>query len=437
MVEKRAPSLAGRTLYVPQMCPGTAVLFAAAFRALGIDARPCPDSDARTRELAARYCNGDECYPQIVTMGDFLKITEEPGFAPGATAFFLPTAAGPCRFGQYHHLVRRMLVRLGLDEVLIVSPSCEDGYAALGDHGGLVMRYAWWALVAGDLLRKMQYRVRPYERRPGETDRVYAGAVAEVERTLERPGQTPGRKLAELEQTLRLGRGRFAAIPADFRRDRLLIGVVGEIFCRLNPFSNDDLVRKIEAAGGEVWLADIAEWIYYGNYWGQEEMRTFGNRWSGRYLKNWLSDLVQHREEHRLQAIFADALVGWEEPARIGDLLDLGRTYIEPHAALGEMILNLGKSVWLHRHGADGVIDISPFSCMNGVVCEAIYPQVSRDLDGMPIRTQYFDGTRSPLEEDVAIFMEMARHYRSRKSAVRRWPDCFPGEPRAEAAIAS
>lgn len=428
MVEKRSHSLVGRTLYIPQMCPGSAVLFAAAFRALGVVARVCPDSDARTRELAAKYCTGDECYPQIVTMGDFLKILEAKDFDPEKTAFFLPSTAGPCRFGQYHLLVKRMLDKLGLQGIPIISPNFEDGYSQLGEQGGQIMRYVWWALVAGDLLRKMLHRVRPYERVAGQTDQVYRKAISLVERTLAEEGRSRKQKFTELQDCLKTCRTLFDAVPADYPKDRLLIGVIGEIFCRLNPFSNEDLIRSIEAAGGEVWLADITEWVYYGNYWNQESQRAFGTRWSGPYLKGWLGDLVQHREEHQLAEIFADALVGWDEPGQIKELIDLGARYIEPHAALGEMILNLGKCVWLHQHGVDGVIDISPFSCMNGVVSEAIYPRLSRDLDGIPIRIIYFDGTQGNIEDDVAIFMEMAAHYRSRKTFGRRWPARFEGQ---------
>ena len=56
------------------------------------------------------------------------------------------------------------------------------------------------------------------------------------------------------------------------------------------------------------------------------------------------------------------------------EIVDRGARYIEPHAAMGEMILNLGKASWLHQKGADGMVDSSPFSCMNGIICESIYP---------------------------------------------------------------
>ena len=39
--------------------------------------------------------------------------------------------------------------------------------------------------------------------------------------------------------------------------------------------------------------------------------------------------------------------------------------------ALGEMTLSVGKAVYLYEKGADGVIDISPFTCMNGITSEA------------------------------------------------------------------
>ena len=47
-----------------------------------------------------------------------------------------------------------------------------------------------------------------------------------------------------------------------------LIGIIGEIFVRSHKFSNEDLVRKVEALGGEVWLAPVEEWIYYVNAMG-------------------------------------------------------------------------------------------------------------------------------------------------------------------------
>jgi len=84
--------LAGKTVYIPTMAEGSAEAFAAVFRWLGVNATPTPDSNERTRELGARYTNGDECYPAKVTVGDFIRVIERPDFDPKRTMFFMPTA---------------------------------------------------------------------------------------------------------------------------------------------------------------------------------------------------------------------------------------------------------------------------------------------------------------------------------------------------------
>jgi predicted nucleotide-binding protein (sugar kinase/HSP70/actin superfamily) len=75
--------------------------------------------------------------------------------------------------------------------------------------------------------------------------------------------------------------------------------------------------------------------------------------------------------------------------------------------------------VCLARRGIDGIIDISPFTCMNGIVSEAVYPTVSRDLNGLPIRSLYFDGTPQDLESNLPVYMDLARGYQHRKTATR------------------
>jgi predicted nucleotide-binding protein (sugar kinase/HSP70/actin superfamily) len=116
--------------------------------------------------------------------------------------------------------------------------------------------------------------------------------------------------------------------------------------------------------------------------------------------------------------------VGYEEPP-IADILKLAEPYLPVSGAMGEMVLSVGKAAYLAKHGADGIIDISPFTCMNGIVSEAIYPKLSRDYGGIPIRNFYFDGTQSDLDRDLGIYMELARSYREKKQWERRYPAYF------------
>jgi len=137
------------------MATGSARAFAAAFRAIGLDAEPTPPSDHRTRELGARYTSGDECYPAKVTVGDFMKLLEDTAVDPARIALFMPTAEGPCRFGQYAPYLRHVLDSNGYQAVQILSPSSKNSYDGLGDLAKPFVRSGWRALLCADLLEKL------------------------------------------------------------------------------------------------------------------------------------------------------------------------------------------------------------------------------------------------------------------------------------------
>jgi len=92
------------------------------------------------------------------------------------------------------------------------------------------------------------------------------------------------------------------------------------------------------------------------------------------------------------------------------------------------MTLSVGKAIFHYHQGCDGVVDISPFTCMNGIVTEAIYPKLSADHESIPVRNFFFDGTQYDAERDLGIFMELVRTYQSRKKVKRVYPFYFPSE---------
>jgi len=335
----------------------------------------------------------------------------------------MPTAEGPCRFGQYSPYLRQVLDELGYDSVPVVSPTSKDSYDGVGDHGPDTFRNVWRGIVAGDILRKMLLKTRPYETQEGASDAAFEEGVRLVEAALSRPGLTVRRRLDALVEALSAGRDLFRAVPARYTSDKPLIGVVGEIYCRLNTFSNYDAVRKIEAHGAEAWLSDITEWIWYTNWSQRDKFRRAGKHISLAMLSAVIKDKIQKRDEHHLLAPFAEDFVGYEEPHNIyREVLEPAWPYLPADGALGEMVLSAGKSIYLHGKGADGVIDISPFACMNGIVSEAVYHRVSSDYDDIPIRNFYFDATSSNMERDLDIFMELAHGYCRRKAVKRKYP---------------
>lgn len=418
--------LRNRKLYIPQMSYSGAAAFAAAFRSVGIDAQVCPDSDARTLELGRRHTSGEECLPACVTLGNFLKIVERPGFDPSQTAFFMPTADGPCRFGQYAPYIRKVLRDIGLDEVQVFSPTSRNGYDGMGEQKNELMRNALRALASSDALRKMLHRTRPYETNKGDADKVFAGAIQSVERVIERRGVPTEQRMRDLTAALTRSRDEFRAVQADYSRKRPLVGVVGEIFCRLTPFTNDQTIRKLEEYGAECTLAHIVEWVWYTNDEQQKRLRQIGKRFSKAMLGAKIKDYLQHKDENRIHRVFHEDFRGYEDPP-IERVLEYSQPYLPHNGALGEMTLSVGKAIFHYHQGCDGVVDISPFTCMNGIVTEAVYPRVSADHDHVPIRNFFFDGTQTDLDRDVAIFVELARAYQKRKKTTRVYPSIFAG----------
>jgi predicted nucleotide-binding protein (sugar kinase/HSP70/actin superfamily) len=419
----RELGLEGRTLYLPHMPYGGTYMLCAAIRSVGLDAWPVDDSDELTLDLGGAVTSGDECYPQRIVVGDFLKMLRQRD--RDKVAFLLPTANGPCRFGQYNHLVRRTLDEHGYPDVPLMTITSSDGYASIGDYASDLIRTGWRAVVVQDLLMKMLLKTRPYETQDGAADLAYGVSLEEVGGALSQVEVSHRQRLQDTVAALAAARERFRAVPARYDRSRPLVGVVGEIFCRNNTFSNQDLVRLVERQGGECWLSDVGEWIWYTDDEQRRRFEDSGRKYSKDNAVRKVKATVQRRDEEALYAPFDGDFVGYEEPHDVREVLELAWPYLPYTGSLGEMVLSSGKAVYLYRKGADGIIDISPFSCMNGIVTEAIYPVLQRDCDDIPVRTFYFDGTQSDMERDVGIFLELAHTYQARKKQVRRYPAYF------------
>lgn len=400
-------------------------MIAAVFRSEGIDARVLPPSDAQTLEFGAMYTSGEECFPEKITMGDYLKATREEGFDPAKAAFLMPASDGPCRFGQYWPLLQSVLKKIGLDEVMILSPSSSTGYGDISEDGDTLFRTAWNGILAADILRKMLLKIRPYEREKGTADRVYESSIERMERVLARTGLGFRERRSRIVEEMKRSRDEFRAIDAEYIPGKPLIMVVGEIFCRLNRFANEDMIRKLEEHGAETWLADMGEWVLYTDWSRMDNMSRQGRRFSKDMAVAHIKRYIMKRDEHRLLSQFHEDFTGYEEPCDTEEIVRLGQPYLPARGALGEMALSLGKSGYSYGKGVDGIVDISPFSCMNGIVSEAVYPSFSRDHDDIPCRVFYFDGVSSDMDRDIGIFMELVRGYMSRKKVRRIYPSVF------------
>ena len=392
-----------KKIYVPYMCDHSFPVVAA-FKACGVESEVIPESDGETLAWGRKLTSGKECYPCIVTTGDMVKLIKDPGFDHSRAAFFMPSGNGPCRFGQYHRFHRLVLDELGFEHVPVYSPNQDETlYNDLGIMGSRFTRLGWQGIVAVDLLMKKLLETRPYEKEKGRTDAVYQDSLKRICDAI--------LKRQNLEEALRQSMGEFNRVEVEGPGTKPLIGIVGEIFVRLNRFSNENVIQKIEQFGGEAWLAPLTEWILYVNTIATA--RSLQNKSFSNLLKVFLTDYYQKKDEHRLETIFKDHLRNFGEP-KTKSLFKNAKPYIDSSFE-GEAILSVGKTIDFARRGASGIVNIMPFTCMPGTIVSTLLKRYREENNNIPILNMAYDGQeQTNTLTRLEAFMYQTREFQNR-----------------------
>jgi len=373
----RAPAC---VTYVPLMSDH-AYAVAAAMRACGVPAEVLPRADAEVLRLGLSLCKGRECLPCFFTMGEIVRKCREPGFDPARARFLTPTSPGPCRFGQYNVLQRQVLEDCGIHGIEIVSPTSENAYNGFGDDPTRLRALAFQGITAVDLLQKLLHERRPFERQAGATQGVYAECLDDVVAALDAGGE---RRLVD---AMRRAASRFGQLPPN-DGSRPAVGLVGEIYLRLNAVANQDVIGAVEAAGGYVVMASFAEWLAYTT-WVRSQRAMAKRDWRD-LAGSLLLDLYQGNVDRRLSRSVLPLLRHRREPP-IGALMDHIRPFYEPMLGT-EAVLTMGKAVDMAHDGCSGILHVMPFSCLPGIIVTGMSPRLREALDGVPWLDITYDG---------------------------------------------
>lgn len=383
--------LKGKTLWIPAMHPMATELCAGIFERFGFTARALPPEDRESYEIGRAAVRGSECLPTCVTVGGLLKTLQEINAKGKDHALFMPTATGPCRFGQYSYLDRLILDRHGYEDMVIISPSSYNSYQGLNDK---LRRELWFGFLAADVLYKMVCKTRPYEKNPGETNALAEKEVARIKKIFSKNG--------DIETGLRQSAANFAAIET-YNDKKPLVGVVGEIYVRCNAFSNGYVIDHIEQYGGEAWLAPLSEWILYTAHlqeWSaKQELRSLTARGKS-LLKNHFLFGTEQKYYDWCKEVLADR----HEPP-IKDVVDEGRRYL-PINFEGESIITVGRTIEFIKQGASLIVNCAPFGCMPGTLTASIFQQIEQETK-IPIVNMYYDG-EGEINRRLEVYLNQA-----------------------------
>jgi len=335
-----------------------------------------------------------------------VKLLKDPSFDHQRAAFFMPSGNGPCRFGQYHRFHRLVLDDLGFEHVPIYAPNQDETlYSDLGIMGSQFTRLGWQGIVAVDLLMKKLLETRPYEKKKGETDQAYQESLERICEAI--------REGDDLEEALRRSVERFNRIDVAGAGTKPLIGIVGEIFVRLNRFSNENVIAKIEQFGGEAWVAPLTEWILYVNTISKGrslQKKSFSN-----LLKIFLTDYYQKKDEHHLEKLFEGSLRHFGEP-KTKSIFKKAKPYIDSSFE-GEAILSVGKTIDFAKRGASGIVNIMPFTCMPGTIVSTLLKRYRDENNNIPILNMAYDGQeQTNTLTRLEAFMYQAGEFQQRRN---------------------
>jgi predicted nucleotide-binding protein (sugar kinase/HSP70/actin superfamily) len=314
-------------LYIP---------FKALFERLDVDYVIPPASSQRTLSLGAKYSPEGLCIPFKLTTGNIIEAAEL-----GADTILMPAGNGICRLGYYANIQQQILDDLGFKNAKIVKVGVSDDKLSglfrtvkrlANDASWLdiisAFRFGLQKLNALDESERRAQRTRPMEKVKGAANQVFADAVKAIDAAKD------SRELKAARQDYAV---RFERIPQKENARPLVVGIIGEFFVVLEPFSNFDIENELGKLGVEV------------------RRTTFVSEWT---KFNFFLNPLGVDEKERLHHAASPYLTR-----------DIG----------GEGWESVGEKV-MHHQQYDGIVHLAPFTCMPEIIASNIMPSTKENI---------------------------------------------------------
>ncbi|MHB8780082.1 MAG: CoA protein activase [Candidatus Geothermincolia bacterium] len=342
---------------------------------LNVDYVLAPPSSDRTLQLGVKAGPEFACFPLKTTLGNLIEALEL-----GADTLIMVAGRGPCRFGSYAEMHRRILGGMGYEFRMVTLEFLPGDLPLMVEN----LRYlkqgrSWTALLraikfgltkqaAVDRLEKRLLNERYQEENRGGMTAAYHRGCG----LLRLASDYRGLKKAEADANELM-----TAVPRREIRHPVKIGIVGEFFMLLDPFFNLGVEEQLGGMGAMV------ERSIYTTDW----IRPWGNNPIGGH---------HDRDSERAAAPYLSHSVG------------------------GEGIHSIGHTIRYAQEGFDGVLHLLPFTCMPETIAKAILPAVSRDV-GIPVLSLVIDEQtgRAGVATRLEAFVDLARSRRKSASGPR------------------
>ena len=307
-----------------------------------------PANSNKALEIGVKNSIEGICLPYKLNLANYIQALDK-----GANTLMMFQAPGSCRLGNYTKMAQKTLKSMGYEFDMVIF----DMYQSKMKQ---TLQAFWhvthclnpWKYYKGfslgfnkffaiDTAEKLLFYTRPREINRGDAEKCY-------EKWLKITDETNSvLKAKKLKKQIIED---FKKIPIDKNKEVPVVYLIGEFFVLLDPYTNQNIEKELGEMGVEV------------------QRQIMFSDWLEHVLK---PSLFYHRESHRERSV----------------------RYAEKYmkrAIGGECIETIGDTVYAAKHGVDGIIHISPFSCMPEIVAQNILPKVSREED-IPVMSLVID----------------------------------------------
>ena len=240
------------------------------------------------------------------------------------------------------------------------------------------------AIMVGDMINELGYKIRPYEINKGETDQVIEEAKRIAGDAL--------REQRSILRALRRIRKNFKAIRADYTRLKPKVKITGEFWAQTTEGDgNYHMFSWLEAEGAEVLVEPIGTWIEYlifsATHTAEEKIRIDPTK--KKTIRKLRMAKVVFRSWYNLYrwalGFKTDSLPNQKK------LAEYARAYYNTHLKGGEGHLEIGKNIMaVQDKHAQMVISLKPFGCMPSTMSDGVQSRVVADYKDaiyIPIET--------------------------------------------------
>ncbi|MGN0145457.1 MAG: 2-hydroxyglutaryl-CoA dehydratase, partial [Clostridium sp.] len=340
----------------PQMSPIHFNIIQEAARASGYNIEVLPSIDHKAIEEGLKYVNNDACYPSIIVVGQMIEALKSGKYDVNNTSVIMSQTGGGCRATNYIGFLKLALKEAGFGQVPIISLNA----VGLGEQPGFkitpkMINRCLMALVYGDLLMRVLYRTRPYEKVKNSASKLYEKWNEAAKRNVRNGSRR------EFSRNVK-------AIIKEFDELELLdikkpkVGVVGEILVKFHPTANNDIVGTLEREGAEAVVPDLLDFFFYSAFDEDFKAKYLGGK---KLKRNLYNCAIAFMESYRntMRKYLAKSR-RFSSPKHIKDLAAMASPILSLGNQTGEGWFLTAEMIELIESGTKNVVCLQPFACL-------------------------------------------------------------------------